>query len=217
MNKEQAELYVNSVNEPKIDPQSFFLAMNLVFFAISLAFRHVLVFGIIIGCFAVICIVVLIISKKKSSFFRTNYLLAIQFLMTCFSLNCIVYSIYQFTDKFVLWEYLLSISIQIVVSLFSLVFFKIHSEKTKCNNVKGNVKETVFGSIASLSGALSILLCRIFSPSFSVILSSIAIMLNILSCLFGICVTGVSYRAYLIKKYNIYNKSEIDNQPTQNN
>lgn len=216
MDKEQAELYVNSVNETKTDPQTIFLAMNLVFFAVAVALHHTLIFGIIVGCFAVTSILILIISSKKSSYFKTTVLIAMQLFLTCVSLNFIVFAIYQFTDKFVLWEYLVSVGIQIIVSLLSLIFFKIHSEKYKgSEDVKTKIIETVSGSVASLTSALALVLCRIFSPSFSAVLSSIAIFVNIASCLFGVCVVGVLYRAYLMKKYNITKYTKINKQPTQ--
>lgn len=215
MDKEQAELYVNSVIESKVDPLSFFLAMNLVCFAVAVAFHHTIIFGIIAGCFALVSILLMVLNTRKASYFKVTLLTALQFAMTSVALNCLVFALYQFVDKFVLWEYLVSIGIQIVVFLLSPIVFIVNAKKAKrspAGNSRITVAGTVSGAVGGAGAAAGLSICRLMSPSFSAIIAGFSILLDIMACLLLFCVAGVLYRAYLIKKFNISRSSEANKQ-----
>lgn len=212
MNKEQAEIYVTkSLDLAKTTSkrhQYELLLVNFVFLGIAIVLYHELTFVIIISFVACLeAFFTIVFAKKRPHYFKVTILIAIQIIVLSIALNGIIWGMYQLANSFVLWEYLLSIAIQVMAWVISIFFEKKRAERFKPQKYISKAG-VVASATAGLTYALTLFLCRIFSPSLSTLLSIamplIALLLNMLVCLMGTGVTAAIYRACLIKKFQLF-------------
>ena len=207
MDKEQAGIYVfKSLNIEKTASKGFqykLLIINLIFIGISALLYRGLVFIIIVSITASLDILFTIaFAKRKLQLFKATLLLIIQKMVFCVAANLIVFGMYMLVQKFVLWEYIVSIAIQLFAFAINFILEKKYAKGFKYSDdiLKAEGKA---GSVAGFSSALGLILCRIFSPSLSVTVMLLASLLNLMVCLMSFAVMMSIHKAYLIKKYNL--------------
>ncbi len=205
MNREQAEGYVEyGINYMDFSKKICYRLLPLILFVltIAIALHRELIFMAIVVIIALLSIVFSIVFLIKYSIFNGFMSVGLQLLFTNIALNLIVFGINKLTKSFILWEYIVSIVIQVIAFGVSWFLIKRRSEKFKLEE-NYTKTEIVAGTMAGFSCALALILCRIFAPPLTTVVSIIVILINFIVCLINVGIIMAFYRAYLIKKFNL--------------
>lgn len=214
MNKEQAEICIK-ITEDALKTTSKgihykFLPINLICLVIAIALYHELIFAIMILAIVGLNIIfVVVLAKKKPFVINAIILLSIQMIVFCIALNCLIFGLYKLVDLFILWEFLLSIVIQIMALGISVILVKKHADNYK-EKEKFSKVEVITGVAGGLGYTLALILCRIFTPSLSIVILILTLLMNLLVYLFNFAIVAAIYRIYLIKKYNLNAELKAD-------
>lgn len=209
MNKESAEIYVKkSLNTVKIISRAYqyrFLLLNFFVFGIAFIVYPKKAFLIAMLCIYFInAFSAILLAKKAPCLLSGTVLTIIQLLVFCVALNSIVFAMYQSAQVFVLWEFIVSVMIQLLSIAVSFILIKRHAKKFHENERYSYTKtEAVAGTASGISYILVLTFCHVVSPSLSTFVTPVAILINILACLMSFATSSAIFRAYLIKKYNI--------------
>jgi len=204
MNKEQAEVYA-SLESLLIVTKGFqykFLLVNLAILAISLALYQGLIFIASISLLTLFYLILTFLLVRRAHIINRLILLIIQLIILCFTLNFLLFGLYQFNDMFILWEFLLSIVIQVFSFLVSFLIIKKIFEKAK--EKEANTKTQVWaGVVAGFFYSLILILLRILAPTVQTGILAAAIIINVIVCLFSLSIVAGIYRVYVTKKFNL--------------
>ena len=209
MNRELAESYVlygiNSTNFTK-KTLTHFLLINIILFAFSavtVAFSREISFVILVIVSIILNIVITCYCHSKWS--AVTYLItqATQILFFIIAINYIYFGYCKTSGFFVWYEYAVSIVTQFAAFALS-VPITVHLAK-KHNIEKKPLEYVKKSSIHLLIIPLSSILYKIFltDAPFSVVLTILCILLNLVALLSSSHITATYYRAYLIKKFNL--------------
>ena len=207
MDKETAEIYVlygiKSTNFTKKMCLTF-LPLNIVLSGISIIlldckYTVVIVFTILILGNIVTSIIFVI---KWSAFFLL-FAQSTQFTFLIIILNFIYYGLQKISLLFVWYEFLISLIIQVIAFVVSILLVINQAKNQK--KVKKKSTKIMAGSAAVLSFSIGRIICRFFltNATFSIVSTILSILLNIMICLLSYAIVCGYYRAYLMKKFDL--------------
>lgn len=208
MDKETAEKIVKRLKIEGLLKKSLigFLWVNLFICGFTIIFFHNLIFVIVLLILALFDIIATIICpcvKNKDK--GLTVLTIINFILCCAYLNCLVFSMSKSEDCFVLWAYLLSLSIQVLsVFIGCIVIPKLMAKYyIKDTNVESIKKITIWGSSGMTGWLISSAFIRFFSPSQRILINIISVLMNVICCALLMAIIVWCYKVHLMLKYDI--------------
>lgn len=206
MNRELAESYVQyGINATVFTKKkcTAFLPFNILFLGIATILFRKIYFLIIITIIIIIATITSIVFKRKWSAFFGFLSQATQLLIFAITLDCIYFAISHALEKFVWYEFLISIIIQVVA--FPINLSLVVSSAKRHDIHKKPVINKSAGLVAGLSCILTLIVLKVFLTeiSMSFIFIIMSFLINIFIILLSYAIVMAYYRAYLIKKFHL--------------
>ncbi len=222
MNRELAESFVQyQIDQSSQDKKSLSIGIFcfIGFWFLILLFYHTLVFCLVAVFVILIYSIIFILYCKKPKI--TSFFLLTATFGFCIAIlmNGMYFAIYKLTVKFVWYEYVLFLVIQLLsfcVTIPLTVFIANKHDKNK-KAINGAVWASLGGGIGAISYMTGRLWAEFTNPGIDTILTLCACLFIIASWLISYSVSRSAYCIILIKKYNllIYNKYNIKTEPVK--
>lgn len=208
MNRETAESYIIYGTKSSLFSKNMvftFLPFNITLFSIAVVLFYELWFVNLVLITVVINMVSSLLFKHKWSTFVGLLSQGSQLFFTVIALDFVYLGMYKVSNLFIWHEYLVSISLQIL--MFILSIYLVLNLARKQNQEKRPVSNTVSSSVAGLSFMIATIFAKIFMTdvSLSIVITVLGVLINLMIYLLSYVIVSAYYRAYLTRKFNLSN------------